>query len=323
MEARQGYQPIDLKDPDANRLQAALATYLAKVDDRVLQLEAPPVRIVTGDYRMGAETLVDYRGQGGHSIVLPAPDSFGKGKLRTVYLMNNGKGAVSWVAPPKSTVDDGQLVSVPALRLATAGANGQDAWRTSLASSGGGASAALWFSPVTSAQMVGATSSVGDLTVGPSMRPLVDMTCRGIRFYWKVPASSPTSRTVRVTLWCPNDLAALHQTDMVVAGTGTYTYEFGATTLEAYKNYIPSIFDTHGTPGARVFTETSTQEASAGYPQGQRQDDDGTTIDVNAATFFGPRLLYVVGLHHGDDSLPETPSHRRYPTELILDDVAL
>jgi hypothetical protein len=314
---RKPFQPLQLGDAKLDRLQANLAGYLATLDGDLAALEAPVVQLVTKDHVVKTELVIDYRGSGGHSIVLPPADGAGTGRSRLVYVMNNGGGTITVLAPGKNSIGGLASKAVAASTFATAAANGDQTWSVVVP---GARTRASWFSPVTSALLLGATSILGDFSVGPAMRAIADMTCRGIRFYWKQPAGAPTSRNVKVSLWRQFDGHLMQQTTITVPVTGEYFFEFPATTLAAYQNYIPSIWDTHPTSGTRVFTHSGDQEKGAGYPQGQRLD--GGEL-VQAATLFGPYWLYVVGGFHAGDVMPDLSNKNRYPTELMLDDVEL
>ena len=122
------FTPLDLKDVKLDRLQAALATALASLDARLDAVAAPPVAVTGRDYKVTDESVVDYRGPGGHSVTLPAAASNGRQRGRTVYVLNNGTGAIIVRAAGRDTINDTAAVELTAGAAMTAISDGDAGW---------------------------------------------------------------------------------------------------------------------------------------------------------------------------------------------------
>jgi hypothetical protein len=329
------FTPIQIGgDGKLDRVQQALADAFAELESRVERMRAPGVALATVDFKVGdLDQVVDYQGLGGHTVFLPPIGSRGVRKSRSVVVMNNGAGPIVLRARDQSSLVAAGVVAgaltLPAGQAALASDNGADVWMV-LQTGQVLATVTLkpyWFSPVDSAKLIGATNSVNNLTVGPLVRPTKAMTCRGVRFYWQVAATSP-ARTLKVSLWDQITGTRMTSATIAVNASGEYSATFSAAqSLVAYRTYLATVWDSGALAASKVHTWSATQETAAGggYPSGDSGDhaNHGAGTDPRSATFVGPHLLYVAHMFVSGDAMPNAANDSRYPTEIIVDKVAV
>lgn len=237
-QARRGYQPIDLKEPDANRLQVALATYLADVEARVEALVSPAVLVATKDALVVDQVLVDYRGPGGHTIMLPLAAVRGNGRAALVHIANNGEGPITVAAGGRDRLNGARTVELAAGGVLTALGNGRESWSAGALI----VDAPVW-SPVDNANYHGvAAANAQNVATGCKFSVSRPRTLYGVRFYYK---SVGGARTIRNRVY--DQSTSERSVEVAVNASGVYEGIFSTPfELDAYQGYSVTCYDTSG-----------------------------------------------------------------------------
>lgn len=125
-----------------------LGTFLDSLFQRVRAIDEAKVQLISADFVMTAENVVEYVGNGGHQVTAPLAASISGRRTRTRVIINNSpvtggaapsaETAAAWKAVPGAivllptgmdSVNGGSFLGIPAKTMAVIVSDGDTVWR--------------------------------------------------------------------------------------------------------------------------------------------------------------------------------------------------
>jgi hypothetical protein len=313
------YSPQQTGNTLVDRNLDAVAAAMADLESRVAGLVSPLVLLTARDAQVTDQILVDYQGAGGHTIRLPFAASAGKGRGAFVHVLNNGKGPITIAAVGTDTVNGANTIELATASAFLGMGNGDKAW-SSLSTQAPAEPAVepTYFSAVDYVALFGAGNGVGaqvgtgDFSVGDKFTTTRNLSCTGVRFYWKQ-VSGGDSRTVRGTIWAASTPVATK--DIVVSTTGIYTATFDTPlVVNQYEAHATTVWDTTSGGSNKRYTYVNSTGS-------------GPFAQLAIIDFYQGGPFHIVQASHRSAAGNAVPSGSEpsimFPVEAVFDPVPL